>query len=383
VNEKTPIVLAWYEINDWQEWKRLCPDDMCETWNEWNEHAEDLLATSAHNRAIVHISTIKPHDFQDWAVKNNKTLNGHSRSEYAAESFKHLLFIKHKSPEKIPTKAEIAKLLRKAIREEPEIFKTDIWSPYLRRPTASICPIFRTDNNGNPEQFGSGVLIRIADHYFLVSAAHVMDEFNRNSILIPGKNHLIPLTGSYSVTELPDTGLRDDDHSDFGFLKFQSDMQHNLDDSLVFIDERDCDPMDTTEEKDAYTIIGYPSESSQSTEGTAETAITRISGEGTRDHRYAKLGLTPKSHLLIQYRTRKATTPLMKQARKVNFEGMSGGGVFAWSKNLPNPDALSQPNLVGVVTAYSEYHNVFISTRIHMIFSTLKNKFPDLPISRR
>ena len=61
--------------------------------------------------------------------------------------------------------------------------------------------------------------------------------------------------------------------------------------------------------------------------------------------------------------------------------GMSGGGVFAWSKELPNPHALAQPKLCGIVTGYDPYYNVFIVTRIGHVLSAMLKEFPDLPIS--
>lgn len=40
---KMPMILAWYRAEDWNEWKRLCPGQMCETWDEWIAGADSDL----------------------------------------------------------------------------------------------------------------------------------------------------------------------------------------------------------------------------------------------------------------------------------------------------------------------------------------------------
>jgi len=61
-------------------------------------------------------------------------------------------------------------------------------------------------------------------------------------------------------------------------------------------------------------------------------------------------------------------------------EGMSGGGVFAWSKELPKLSALAQPKLGAIVTEYNQSHNVFIATRLACYLTAIKKNEPSLPI---
>lgn len=378
-----PAILAWYRQEDWNEWLKLCPTGMLKSWKDWEQGAQDFIQKANHERSIVHISTIRPHLFRDWATSNKRNLDGYSRSEYAAELIQDKVFLKVELPNSIPPKAEVTRRLRRAVQANPEIVITDVFVPYLRRPEASICPLFREDSNGKPEQFGSGVLMRIGDHFFLASAAHVFDSFKKDEILIPGKDHLIPIYGNYSTSKLPDNGTREDDGIDLGYFSFKNGFEDQLDGSLVFLDERDIDPLDATEKNDSYTLIGFPSQLSRLQGGKAGTEITRISGDGVNDHRYEKLGITTKSHILIQYRRKKATNSrTMLQAKGINFGGMSGCGVFAWSKLFPDLRGISQPNLVGILTGYSTFHSVFIVTRIHSILSAMLKEFPNLPISR-
>ncbi len=291
--------------------------------------------------------------------------------------------MKQKLPKLVPPRAEVTRLLRKAVQADPEIVIANVFTPYLRRPEASICPIFREGGDGKLEQFGSGVLVSLGDQYFLISAGHVFDSFKEYEILIPGRDHLMPIFGSYSTTKIPETGSREDDKIDLGYFIFKKGVEDKLDASLVFLDERDIDPLDATEKNDSYTLIGYPSQLSQSLGGRAATEITRISGDGVNDHRYEKLGISTKSHILVQYRPKKATNSrTMLQAKGIAFGGMSGCGAFAWSKSFPDVRDIAQPNLVGILTGYSSFHSTFIITRIHSIISAMLKEFPHLPISR-
>jgi hypothetical protein len=325
-----PIVAPRYEEEDWLKWKALCTDEMCATWEDWHTGFNSFLRDAAKNRATVHEVTIRPHAFQEWAGTNEKPLDGFSRGEYAGWLLKDRFLEPPELPKELPTQAEVNRLLRKALKANPDLNLSDISAPYLRRPEAAICPVFRENEAGELEQFGSGVLVCIADQHFLVSAAHVFDSFRSYSILIPGREHLIEISGEYSVTPLPEDGMRENDEIDIGYFHFKGGLESELHASLLFLDGADCNATDFTQDGDAYTVIGYPAERSESIGGKAATEMTRISCSGVMDHRYEKLGIRSDTHLLLQYRMKKGVSArTLIPGAKFDFEGVSGGGVFA------------------------------------------------------
>lgn len=384
MNTEIPIVVPRYVKEDWPVWKALSKDPMCDSWEEWNEGMEDFFLKAAKDRAIVHAVTIRPGAFREWAEKNHKRFDGHSRAEFAGFMIKDRFLRPYEEPAELPTQAEVNRHLRNVIKSNPDISLSDINDSYLRRPQAGVCPLFRANREGEPEHFGSGVLIKIGDEHFLASAAHVFDEFKTHPILIPGLDGLTEVTGGYKVTPLPASGSRDDDAVDVGYFHFENGTERLLHDSCIFLDERDLDAMDETSDGDVYTAIGYQAELSEASDGVASTELSRITCSGVSDHRYEKLGLTPQKHLLLQYRVNKGVSyRTMHQGKRHDFSGMSGGGAFAWSKELPNPHALSQPYLVGILTTYVPYHNVFVVTRLGSILAGILNDFPHLPIFRK
>lgn len=384
MNQEIPIIVPRYAPEDWPAWKELSQDPMCDSWEEWNEGIEDFFLEAAKNRAIVHAVTIRPGAFREWAEKNHKRFDGHSRAEFAGLKIKDRFLRPYEEPAEFPKQAEVNRHLRNAIKSHPDISLSDTNDSYLRRPQAGVCPLFRESRDGEPEHFGSGVLIKIGDEHFLASAAHVFDEFKIHPILIPGLDGLTEVTGGYKVTPLPASGSRDDDTVDIGYLHFKNGAEASLNSSCIFLDEGDLNAMDEVADGDVYTAIGYRAELSESSDGVATTELSRIGCAGVNDHRYKKLGLSPISHLLLQYRMSKGVNyKTMNQGQKLDFSGMSGGGAFAWSKDLPNPHALAQPLLVGILTTYSPYHNVFLVTRLGVLLAGILKDFPNLPIYRK
>ncbi len=61
-------------------------------------------------------------------------------------------------------------------------------------------------------------------------------------------------------------------------------------------------------------------------------------------------------------------------------EGMSGGGVFAWTKKMSRLEDIVQPKLVGIITDYDESRHVFAATRINCYINAIRKNNPDLPI---
>lgn len=373
--------MASYRAEDWQEWKSISASDMCNTWEEWKIGVDQSLLEATKEGVIVHMQEIRPDAYKSWIEETGKTINGYTRGEFAGLQMKDRFTRPYTPPDKFPKQVEVTRALRKAVQSNPELSLSKVAEPYLRRPTAGICPIFRADDEGKPEQFGSGILLRLSDRSVLASAAHVLDDFKNHEILIPGQQSLVAMSGGYSVSQLPETGSRNDDKIDVGYFPLDSSFAHSLDDSLIFLDGFDSDPMDETQHNDTYTIIGYQASLSSSEGKTVSCEISRVTCDGVLDHRYGKLGLNPKHHILLQYRMQKGISyETMIQGKKHVFDGMSGGGVFAWSKDLPNPHYFAQPKLCGIVTGYNPHHNVFIATRLGHVLSAILNEFPDLPI---
>src|SRR5262249_44839247 len=116
------------------------------------------------------------------------------------------------------------------------------------------------------------------------------------------------------------------------------------------------------------------------TESLATEQFT-FTGEGTDADAYLKLGMSIQHHLAVRFRNKKAISYRdLKRRMPPSPYGMSGGGVFAWSKQLPNPAALTAPKLVGILNKYRRQKNMFLAPRLNCYIGGTAAKHPDFPI---
>lgn len=256
----------------------------------------------------------------------------------------------------------------------------DPFLAHLERPSKSVCPIFRRTTI--LEQFGSGVFIRIDDNVFLVTAAHVSDDRYSSPLWISSQDGFTQLEGYFAEIRIPDSGDRNDDNYDFSYYRLPHSVVESLHPELLILDHEDCDTFDTTAEGDAYTLIGYPAKKSRNKGLHAKTSLYSMSGEAVERELYSEFGINIQHHILIRYR-RKKTKNFLTRVRSTapHPNGMSGGGVFAWTKELPDQSRISQPGLCGITIEYNESENVFIVTRLNLIIACILKNNPDFNIS--
>jgi hypothetical protein len=248
----------------------------------------------------------------------------------------------------------------------------------LERPKKSICPIFR-ENGNKAEQFGSGVLINISGEIFILTAAHVLDESDSCDLLIPGKKSLIFPSGFFVRGPNPISGKRIDDHIDLAYIHLSKEIADDLNDDLIPLNNKDFDCSDVSNEGDAYSLIGYPASKSSSTNTISTTELFVLTGEGQKNHFYENLGLNIKDNLIIRFRRKKGFC-LQREQRVLmpNPQGLSGGGVFSWSKDLPNKNELKTPKLAGIITEYHRNKHFFVSTRLELFIKCICYRYPSL-----
>jgi hypothetical protein len=373
--------IAWYHSEEWHRWKEISDDrdTMCESYDHWLEGAEHLVKTFTKDGVEVHRVEIGVDEFVAWATKNGVTKDGRARSDFASQKLGKMLMKPDIPVEKLPD----AKKLKEMMKDLKIKDLSDPFEPYLRRPRAAVCPIFR-DLKSGIEQFGSGVLVRIGDAHFLLTVAHVMDEIETGVLMIPSKSGFIPLSGLVAGSKLPESGFRKDDRYDIAYVRLDAEVVSEIHDDFLFLNADDSDAFDETASKDAYTIIGYPARRSGTEGNIAYTDQFSLSGEGVADSRYGLLGCNPRHHILVQCRRNR--TVRYSDMRRQQFplpEGLSGGGVFAWDKDLPKLSALKQPKLIGILTEYHRQKNVFVGTRLGCYLTVIHQADPTLPILKR
>jgi hypothetical protein len=70
----------------------------------------------------------------------------------------------------------------------------------VERALKSTAPIFRCDEGGRLELFGTGLLVRCGSRHFLISAAHVGAELRQHSLAMGGENRTVPVAEPFFHT---------------------------------------------------------------------------------------------------------------------------------------------------------------------------------------
>ena len=251
----------------------------------------------------------------------------------------------------------------------------------LDRPKSAVCPIFR-ECDGRMESFGSGVFIKIEHLVFLLTAAHVFDAFTDSTLYIPGKKSLQEIVGMISGVQMPESGNRSEDRYDLAYCRLDSKLANNLHPDFIPLNADDCDTMDTTEDGDMYTIVGFPSSRSNTRPRLAKSEILVMSGTGKLTLNYQKLRLSANDNIVVSFRLKKSKSFVTGLTGSTpNLPGISGGAILAWDKRLPDPKAVNTPKLCAIIHEFHKGINCFVGTRLHCFLVAIKQNEPTLRIA--
>jgi hypothetical protein len=252
----------------------------------------------------------------------------------------------------------------------------------LSRFRDGVCPIFFTaTHDSRTHCIASGVLLRLAEHHFVLTAAHVTDQRQLGSLSLPGRHGNPGLNGHYAGMRLPRSGNRRDDRYDIAYIRLTAETVEALHPALIFLEWGDLDVFDTTVEKDAYSFLGYPVRNSDVRGNTIVTDLGSFSGDGAASDEYERLGYNPQHHILIRFRRHKAVNygAGLRQTA-AHPEGLSGGPVVAWNKYIDEKEQLPPPpKLVGILTTYHESAHHLVATRINCFLECIWKNNPELP----
>lgn len=77
--------VAWFNENDWEEWKEISDDKIEDNYEEWLIEASLSKSKLEKEGYTVKQVKITPNNFKNWCKKYNKKLDSSSRSQYVSE----------------------------------------------------------------------------------------------------------------------------------------------------------------------------------------------------------------------------------------------------------------------------------------------------------
>jgi hypothetical protein len=185
---------------------------------------------------------------------------------------------------------------------------------FMQARTIAIWGDHPVHTQGEPRQYGSGVLLRVADARFVVTANHVCRLFLEQgcSCFLSGAEKLIPL-GNAKVWRL--------ESSDLAVIRLTESVWTALSPGKSFARLPELDGRDETHEVGGiYCVFGYPSDSSTTDHEARmhKMVAEHVWGIPYGAHKQPLLSFDPTRHIAIEFREGSHPHP----------GGMSGCGMW-------------------------------------------------------
>lgn len=138
----------------------------------------------------------------------------------------------------------------------------EIVAQHTRRLAECTTPLFGHFDY-KPEQFGSGVLLRIGDSHFLVTAAHVLDHFAAGPVYLPvppgmPENGIPCRCVKAFQSQRHKDGGRENDNVDIAVAQFTDETARKLSSFMRFITLSDVETNPKRLEGGLLAFVGYP-----------------------------------------------------------------------------------------------------------------------------
>jgi hypothetical protein len=242
----------------------------------------------------------------------------------------------------------------------------------LLRPLA---PIYK-EGHRHPEQFGTGILIRVEDLIFLVSAGHVADQVRGGAHYFGAGGRLLPLPSLRLSSPVESSRSRDEDPVDLGYWVLDPHTASFLT-SADTLTLATLDPARVPSEVESaqFVLNGYPRTRQPRRLDSDEYVAKPFSflTDEANDREYAAIDLPTDQNILVAF----DKDDVFRAGSRVDgpdLFGVSGGAIW----RLSGPLASSQnPRLAGVATTWRRSKpKVVIGTRIHVWIHAAAKEFP-------
>lgn len=230
----------------------------------------------------------------------------------------------------------------------------------------------------NPEYkvYGTGIFIQIQNHFFLVSASHVLDNFE--NLVIPlekGENLFKP--GGITYINTPSES-RDKDSIDIGFLELDKESVKEISTTYKFLKEDDIAINHKFENQPYYTFLGYPQTLSKfsHTKNSFHSYPFFQFSTPVIESEYSKYNRNPSLSIITSYDRKKSYSLKVKQfSVGPDLHGISGCGLW-----FTNPvDILTKtnkPKLTAIMTDWPiKDRTKIIGTRIDILTEVIRKNF--------
>lgn len=252
----------------------------------------------------------------------------------------------------------------------------------------AVRPLCVVAERGQPEFWGSGVLLKLASEHFLATAAHVIHEVAdqlvphgvRPGMLVTfGSERHVALHGRVHRTLPPDGASESEDLVDAALLELSAADASEIDDAH-FLTTQDIDVRDHLAPPKRYFLLGFPA-NWQKRDLPAASMKTKLypgMGQELPPAAYEVLGYPRLRNLAVGFDRRKTKVD-GKFEQSPDPRGTSGGGWWRVDQRFGPLTADSSVKLVAIMSKhYPGKEKAMLATRISVFIQLLSAARPEL-----
>jgi hypothetical protein len=223
---------------------------------------------------------------------------------------------------------------------------------------------------------GCGVLLRIERVYFILTAAHVLDEFRGRRMMAAGLTSLFPVEGSGKISPAPAVG-RDADRLDAGVIRLRSVPQDIADGALSVAD---LEKSYARRPGPTYMVMGYAGNRTRvrPRKGHIKREISRFVLEEASVAAYSNHRCDPRHNIALQWDTKHIVRDGVR-SDPPNLSGMSGCGI--WRLDSINGPIIvgMRDKLVGIFTdRRDDRPGALVGTMVWQHLYAIRELYPDV-----
>ena len=254
----------------------------------------------------------------------------------------------------------------------------------IREAYSHTCQLLRLDGSGNPISHGTGVFIDVDGHKFMITAAHVIENYY-HEIYIPvgGIDLLAP--GGETIYTSSSAGYEKND-IDVAIFKLSDDTVSKLPPIYEFLTQNQLGINHSFKDLPLYSAVGYPTSQSKLKFREDVFRVKPFFYTTMPHHKadlYEKLVRTRHSNIILEFDQNRVFN-VAKQAFSTgpSAHGMSGCGLW-FSDPIQISRGQNFKRLVAIMTDWPiKNRKCWVGARIDIITEVIRKKYNlNLPIS--
>ncbi len=226
-----------------------------------------------------------------------------------------------------------------------------------------------------PELVATGVLIKTATNYYLITAAHTFQNYQKEDICIYKKDIKIPLVGRLYLFDINDSQVND--LVDIAIIKLDSFIVERLleIENIVFLESKLIQQNHKVIPSKSYFTIGFPFKKEK-----VKLALKRFAPQPylmyfhpSKIKSYDQPLVDKRYNILMAHNRRKQRSlDTGKRVTAPHTEGMSGSGLWFIPKFRVENDDKLEVKLIGIFIELKIETNSLMFTRIDCVTEVLR-----------